>query len=151
MACSRLQQRNKSAKALPAPPESRLGELSTVIGLVPSFFGNIFLDIVIYCSIYFFPTYCDPGLGCLLGDPSKPGVKGGIGTMIMRSGEQWHCTNSACHCRVMVQLNSHFEGGNPRCVCGAPMKKQYAPPNLSYLDFLRFEDPVPARDGSRKE
>jgi hypothetical protein len=70
--------------------------------------------------------------------------------MIMRSGEQWHCTNSACHCRVVVQLNSQIEGGNPRCVCGAPMKKLYTPPNLTYLEFLRVEDSVPARDGWRK-
>jgi len=50
----------------------------------------------------------------------------------------------------VVQLNSQIEGGNPHCVCGAAMKKQYAPPNLTYLEFLRVEDPVPARDGSSK-
>ena len=70
--------------------------------------------------------------------------------MIMRNGEEWHCTNPACHCEVLVQLASQIEGSNPRCVCGAPMKKQYAPPNLTYLEFLRVEDPIPARDGSSK-
>ena len=68
--------------------------------------------------------------------------------MLMKIGEQWHCTNSACRCEVLVQSNSETGGTNPRCVCGAFMKKKYAPPNLTYLEFLRFEDPVP--EGSRK-
>ncbi|HKN76475.1 MAG TPA: hypothetical protein VJW94_14945 [Candidatus Acidoferrum sp.] len=70
--------------------------------------------------------------------------------MIMKRGEQWHCTNPACHCKVLVQSNSVIEGNNPRCVCGAPMKKNYAPPNLTYLEFLRVENPVAVREGSRK-
>jgi len=70
--------------------------------------------------------------------------------MIMRRREPWHCTNPACRCKVVVQLNSQIDGDNPRCVCGAPMKKEYAPPSLTYLEFLRVEDPVPVRDGSRK-
>jgi len=71
--------------------------------------------------------------------------------MIMKAGEQWNCSNPACHCEVVVQTTNEIEGGNPRCVCGAAMKKKYAPPVFSYLDFLRFEDPVLAsvRDDSR--
>jgi hypothetical protein len=30
------------------------------------------------------------------------------------------------------------------------MKKKYSPPNLAYLEFLRVEDPVAVREGSRK-
>jgi hypothetical protein len=70
--------------------------------------------------------------------------------MIMKAGEQWHCTNPECHCEVSVQSSAELEGSNPRCVCGAPMRKKYAPPNLTYLEFLRVEDPVAAREESRK-
>lgn len=68
--------------------------------------------------------------------------------MIMRTGERWHCMNPACHCEISVQTNSALEGSNPRCVCGAPMKKSYVPPNLTYLEFLRIEAPAP--EDSRK-
>jgi hypothetical protein len=70
--------------------------------------------------------------------------------MIMKSGEQWHCTNPACHCEVQVPSKNAIEGTNPRCVCGAPMKKSYAPPNLAYLEFLRVADPVAVPEGSLK-
>jgi len=70
--------------------------------------------------------------------------------MIMKTGEHWHCINPACHCEVLVQSDSEIDGPNPRCVCGAPLKKKYAPPNLTYLEFLRVEDPVSVREGSRK-
>jgi hypothetical protein len=70
--------------------------------------------------------------------------------MIMNVGEQWHCTNPACHCEVLVQTRSALEGSNPRCVCGAPMKKKYAAPALTYLEFLRVEEPAPARESFRK-
>jgi hypothetical protein len=30
------------------------------------------------------------------------------------------------------------------------MKKNYPPPNIAYLEFLRVADPVAAREGSRK-
>ncbi len=70
--------------------------------------------------------------------------------MLMKIGEQWHCTNPACRCEVLVQSAGVIEGKNPRCICGAPMKKKYAPPNLTYLEFLTVEDPVPAPEGSRK-
>jgi hypothetical protein len=42
-------------------------------------------------------------------------------------------------------------GGNPRCVCGAAMKKSYAAPTFSYLDFLRAEQPPAVREGSREK
>jgi len=70
--------------------------------------------------------------------------------MTMKTGEQWNCSNPECRCEILVQNSSETEGSNPRCVCGAPMKKKYAPPRLSYLEFLRFEEPIPAREGSRR-
>jgi hypothetical protein len=91
-----------------------------------------------------------PGFSCLLGNPSKLEVKEGTGIMIMKTGEQWHCTNPACHCEVLVRSKAEIEGSNPLCVCGAPMKKKYTPPNFTYLDFLHVEDPVSAQGGSRK-
>jgi hypothetical protein len=91
-----------------------------------------------------------PGLSCLLGNPRKPAVKEGTATLILKTGEHWHCINPACHCEVLVQSDSEIDGPNPRCVCGAPLKKKYAPPNLTYLEFLRVEDPVSVREGSRK-
>lgn len=68
--------------------------------------------------------------------------------MVMKSGEQWHCTNPVCHCEVVVRSASEVEGSNPRCVCGYPMKKRYSPPSFSYLDFLHIEEA--ARKGSRE-
>lgn len=70
--------------------------------------------------------------------------------MVMRSGEQWRCTNPACHCEVVVQSTSEVEGANPRCVCGSPMKKAYSRPRFRYLDFLQIEDPAFARSVSHK-
>jgi hypothetical protein len=64
--------------------------------------------------------------------------------------EAWHCTNPACHCEVLVRSNGEIEGSNPRCVYGAPMKEKYSPPLLTYLGFLKVEDPIPAREFSRK-
>lgn len=69
--------------------------------------------------------------------------------MFMKAGQQWNCSNSACRCEIVVQNSSEMEGGNPRCVCGALMKKKYTQPQFSYLEFLRCEEPVPAREGSR--
>lgn len=70
--------------------------------------------------------------------------------MRMKIGEQWHCTNPACHCELLVQTDSETGASNPRCVCGAPMKKNYVPPHVTYLDFLRTEEPVSAPAASRK-
>ncbi|MGB8473830.1 MAG: hypothetical protein WCE61_07085 [Candidatus Acidiferrum sp.] len=70
--------------------------------------------------------------------------------MIMKIGEHWRCTNPACRCEVLVQAKSEMEGSNPRCTCGAPMKKSYAPPHFAYLEFLHVEEPASAPGGSRK-
>jgi hypothetical protein len=54
---------------------------------------------------------------------------------MMRSGDTWHCTNVSCHAVILVQNESQGEGVNPRCTCGAPMKKKYTSPVFRYLDF----------------
>jgi hypothetical protein len=58
----------------------------------------------------------------------------------MKTGERWHCTNPACCCAVLVESSGKVEGSNPLCACGAAMKKKYASPALTYLDFLRREE-----------
>lgn len=70
--------------------------------------------------------------------------------MIMKAGQRWHCTNPGCQCEVLVESSRGCEGSNPRCVCGAPMKREYTPPKFTYLDFLRVDEPVETPRGSRE-
>jgi hypothetical protein len=60
--------------------------------------------------------------------------------MLMKSGERWHCINSACRAEVVVGRQGSLEGRNPRCACGAVLKKEYAAPVFRYLDFLHIEE-----------
>ena len=60
--------------------------------------------------------------------------------MLMHPGETWLCTNPICQGSVVVKSETCAEGSNPRCSCGAPMKKKYTPPVFRYLDFLRLEE-----------
>jgi len=69
--------------------------------------------------------------------------------MLMKSGERWHCINPACQCAMLVERSGEIEGSHPRCVCGSILKKEYAPPVFRYLDFLRFERPLPNPGGTR--
>ena len=69
--------------------------------------------------------------------------------MRMKSEERWHCTNPACGCEIFVECGGSEDSKNPRCSCGAGMKKRYVSPVLSYLDFLRLEETRPV--ASRKE
>jgi len=69
--------------------------------------------------------------------------------MIMKTKERWHCSDAACACEVIVETSGEVEGNNPRCACGAAMKKKYAAPALSYLEFLRLEETP--KTGSRRE
>jgi hypothetical protein len=73
--------------------------------------------------------------------------------MLMKSGENWHCTNPACQCAVRVERSGEIEGSHPRCVCGSVMKKEYASPVFRYLAFLHFEQPLsnPASAHSGRE
>jgi hypothetical protein len=63
--------------------------------------------------------------------------------MAMKSGERWHCINTSCHCEILVESDSATSGNTPRCICGAAMKRNYAPPVFQYLDFLRVEQAEP--------
>ena len=58
----------------------------------------------------------------------------------MKSEDRWHCTNPACGCEVLVERGASQDGKNPRCACGATMKKRYVSPVFTYLDFLRLEE-----------
>ena len=73
--------------------------------------------------------------------------------MMMRLGDTWNCTNPACNASIQVQTESQADGVNPRCACGARMKKKYASPVFRYLEFLRAEEPVlsgePGRENGR--
>lgn len=60
--------------------------------------------------------------------------------MIMKLGDRWRCTDGNCQCEVVVESAGKIEGVNPRCACGAPMKKAYAPPQLTYLEFLHLQE-----------
>jgi len=60
--------------------------------------------------------------------------------MRMKTEDRWHCTNPACGCEVLVESGANEDGTNPRCSCGAAMKKKCASPVLTYLDFLRLEE-----------
>lgn len=71
--------------------------------------------------------------------------------MVMKSGERWHCMNPACQCSVLVETTGETEGCNPRCSCGSIMKKEYSPPVLRYLDFLRFPEPALAPRDSHED
>jgi hypothetical protein len=69
--------------------------------------------------------------------------------MHMKKEDRWRCTNPACGCEVLVETSGSADGENPRCSCGAAMKKRYASPVLTYLDFLRLE--VTPKLASREE
>ena len=60
--------------------------------------------------------------------------------MHMKTEDRWHCTNPACRCEVLVESSANQDGKNPRCSCGATMKKKYTSPVFTYLDFLRLEE-----------
>ena len=71
--------------------------------------------------------------------------------MVMHSGEHWHCTNRVCGCSIVVESETPNEGVNPRCSCGALMKKEYKSPVFRYLDFLHVEQPLVAAAKQDKE
>ena len=60
--------------------------------------------------------------------------------MNMKTHDRWLCTNPACGCELLVVSRASEGGKNPRCSCGAAMKKRYVSPVLTYLDFLKLEE-----------
>lgn len=65
--------------------------------------------------------------------------------MLMNAKERWLCVNPACGCQVIVEISGEIHGQNPRCACGDIMKKRYAAPAFSYLEFLRIDKPPAAQ------
>ena len=60
--------------------------------------------------------------------------------MRMKTEDSWHCTNPECGCELMVESSAQDKGKSPRRSRGAPMRKKYASPVFTYLDFLRLEE-----------
>ena len=53
--------------------------------------------------------------------------------MSMIEGQIYRCQNRACGCEVEVIKMSTEAARNPRCCCGAEMKKPYSRPVLREL------------------
>lgn len=53
--------------------------------------------------------------------------------MSMIAGQIYRCKNRACGCEVKVIKMSTEATRNPRCCCGAEMKKPYSSPVLREL------------------
>jgi hypothetical protein len=53
--------------------------------------------------------------------------------MSMTEGQTYRCQNRLCNCEVVVTKPSAEGLWNPRCCCGAEMKKPYASPTLREL------------------
>jgi hypothetical protein len=54
--------------------------------------------------------------------------------MAMTEGQIYRCQNRNCSCEIKVPRSSIHARANPRCCCGAEMKKPYRKPALRALD-----------------
>jgi len=54
--------------------------------------------------------------------------------MLMTEGQVYRCQNRDCGCEVKVIKPSIESNSNPRCSCGAVMKKPYKEPVLRTLN-----------------
>ncbi len=52
----------------------------------------------------------------------------------MTKGQVYHCQNRACDAEILVTKASLEASANPRCSCGAEMKRPYYPPVSRLLD-----------------
>jgi hypothetical protein len=52
----------------------------------------------------------------------------------MRRGAVYRCQNPGCRAEIEVTRDSVEGPSNPRCCCGAEMKKRYTKPVLRVLD-----------------
>lgn len=52
----------------------------------------------------------------------------------MTEGQVYQCQNRDCNSEILATKASHAANANPRCGCGAEMKKPYSPPVLRVLD-----------------
>ncbi len=53
---------------------------------------------------------------------------------MMQSAQQYRCQNVQCRAEIEVKKASIEGSLNPRCCCGAEMKKVYSKPVLRELD-----------------
>jgi hypothetical protein len=53
---------------------------------------------------------------------------------MMQSGQRYRCQNVECRAEIEVKKASIEGSSNPRCCCGAEMKKVYSKPVLRELD-----------------
>jgi hypothetical protein len=59
--------------------------------------------------------------------------------MNMTAGTRFRCQNPDCRCEIEVHKDSMEATSNPRCCCGAEMKKPYVKPALQELDDTAVE------------
>lgn len=50
--------------------------------------------------------------------------------MILQKGQRYRCQNRECAAEIEVTKNSVEGAWNPKCCCGAEMKKPYSKPVL---------------------
>jgi hypothetical protein len=55
-------------------------------------------------------------------------------TTMMRAGQRYRCQNLDCRAEIEVNKDSQEGHENPRCCCGAEMKKVYSNPVLRTFD-----------------
>lgn len=51
----------------------------------------------------------------------------------MTEGQVYHCQNRDCDAEILVTKAPREASANPRCSCGAEMKKPYSPPVFRWL------------------
>jgi hypothetical protein len=56
---------------------------------------------------------------------------GGQMSLSARKGQRFHCQNPDCDCEIQITHEPAVTITNPRCVCGAEMKRRYVPPTLT--------------------
>lgn len=54
--------------------------------------------------------------------------------MILRKGQVYRCQNQQCRAAIQVAKDSVESESNPKCCCGAEMKKPYTKPVLKRLE-----------------
>ena len=54
--------------------------------------------------------------------------------MTMQVGQSYRCQNPDCRCEIEVTKASMETVTNPRCGCGAEMKRPYEKPGFKSLD-----------------
>ena len=54
--------------------------------------------------------------------------------MRMSEGQIYQCTNRRCGCQIKVTTASVEAQSNPKCCCGAEMKKPYSKPIVRTID-----------------